>query len=132
MTTLEPRTPTRPERMSTRLEGGIIHHLRAGGVSLVVDARGPRLPRLVHWGADLGDMPDALLSNLAAADVQGVVSNVPDEPVIPGIVTEHATVVIGARGLAKVVAMITNRCVLRARDTQVSHHRGRRRTDLNS
>ena len=35
-------------------------HLRGGGVSLLLDAAGPGLPRIVHWGADLG------------ADVEGV------------------------------------------------------------
>ena len=47
----ESAPPTRPE----------IHHLRAAGVSVVVDARGPRLPRIAHWGADLGDLDDGLL-----------------------------------------------------------------------
>ena len=50
----ESAPPTRPQ----------IHHLRAAGVSVVVDARGPRLPRIAHWGADLGDLDDGLLSDL--------------------------------------------------------------------
>ena len=29
-------------------------HLRGGGVSLLLDAAGPALPRVVHWGGDLG------------------------------------------------------------------------------
>ena len=29
-------------------------HLRGGGVSLLLDAAGPGLPRVVHWGGDLG------------------------------------------------------------------------------
>jgi alpha-galactosidase len=33
-------------------------HLRGGGVSVVVDARGDGLPRVLHWGADLGDNID--------------------------------------------------------------------------
>ena len=44
-------------------------------------------------------MDEALLQNLTSADVPGVVSNVPDEPVIPGIVTEHATGWMGLPGL---------------------------------
>ena len=78
---------------------GDIHHLRAAGVSLVIDTRGPGLPRIVHWGADLGDLSSDLLQNLATADVPSVVTNVPDEPVIPGIVTEHATGWMGLPGL---------------------------------
>jgi len=31
-------------------------HLRAAGVSLVVDAVPPGLPRVLHWGRDLGDL----------------------------------------------------------------------------
>jgi hypothetical protein len=31
-------------------------HLRSSGVSLVLDARGGTLPRVVHWGHDLGDI----------------------------------------------------------------------------
>ncbi len=76
-----------------------LHHFRAAGVSLVLDARGPRLPRIVHWGSDLGDLDGALLSDLALADVQAVVSNVPDDPIAPGILTEHATGWSGLPGL---------------------------------
>ena len=56
----------------------------------MLDTRGPRLPRIVHWGSDLGQLSAQLLDNLAAADIQAAVTNVPDDPVMPGIVTEHA------------------------------------------
>ena len=79
--------------------GRALHHFRAAGVSVVLDARGPRLPRIVHWGADLGELDGALLSDLALSDVQAVVSNVPDEPIAPGILTEHATGWSGLPGL---------------------------------
>jgi alpha-galactosidase len=42
-------------------------HLRASGVSLVVAVGDRRLPRVVHWGADLGDLDAATLSVLIAA-----------------------------------------------------------------
>ena len=47
-------------RPATRLAhpGSAVHHLRAAGVSVVIDCQGPRLPRIVHWGADLGDLDD--------------------------------------------------------------------------
>jgi alpha-galactosidase len=83
----------------TTPDPGAIHHLRSAGVSVVIDARGPRLPRIVHWGADLGDLDPALLIDLAQADIQAVVTNVPDEPVQPGILTEHATGWPGLPGL---------------------------------
>ncbi|MEK8169439.1 hypothetical protein NKH77_05430 [Streptomyces sp. M19] len=56
-------------------------HLRAAGVSLLCDLRGPGLPALPYWGADLGDLPQDGLA--AAADaatlppVPGAVDTVP-------------------------------------------------------
>ncbi|MEO7745404.1 MAG: alpha-galactosidase [Actinomycetota bacterium] len=41
--------------------------LRAGGVSLLVDVEGPRLPRVLHWGADLGPLGAGALADVAAA-----------------------------------------------------------------
>jgi alpha-galactosidase len=41
--------------------------LRAGGTALVLDVGGPALPRVVHWGADLGDLSAADLEDLALA-----------------------------------------------------------------
>lgn len=40
-------------------------HLRAGGVSLLLDIPQSDLPAICHWGPDLGD--------LSAADVQAVI-----------------------------------------------------------
>ncbi len=40
-------------------------HLRASGVSLVVAVGDRRLPRVVHWGADVGEMDAPALSALA-------------------------------------------------------------------
>ncbi|MCT9818826.1 alpha-galactosidase [Microbacterium sp. W1N] len=40
----------------------MIHHLRAAGVSLVVDSRGARVPAISHWGADLGEVSPADLA----------------------------------------------------------------------
>ncbi|MEU4424057.1 alpha-galactosidase [Actinoplanes sp. NPDC024001] len=43
-------------------------HLRAAGASLVLDARGAAVPAILHWGADLGDVPlDALADALVPA-----------------------------------------------------------------
>ncbi len=50
----------------------MIHHLRAAGSSLVLDARGTRLPAIVHWGADLGDLDDAALAAMVDALVPAV------------------------------------------------------------
>lgn len=48
-------------------DGGSIVHLRAAGVSLVLDSRGAALPAILHWGADLGDLTAADLDQLALA-----------------------------------------------------------------
>ena len=39
-------------------------HLRGGGTSLVVTTSGARLPRVLHWGPDLGDLTDADLATM--------------------------------------------------------------------
>ena len=62
---------------SAQLPAGAIHHLRAGGVSLVLDTRGPRLPRIVHWGSDLGELSAEPPDNVATADIQAAVTTSP-------------------------------------------------------
>lgn len=42
-------------------------HLRRGGTSVVVLADGGRLPRIIHWGEDLGELDAAALADLARA-----------------------------------------------------------------
>lgn len=79
--------------------GSAIRHLRAAGVSVVLDCSGPRLPRVVHWGADLGDLDQVTLENLVRADIQAVVTNVPDQPITPGVLAEHSTGWMGLPGL---------------------------------
>lgn len=53
--------------------GGLLQ-LRAPGTSLVLDCSGDRLPRVLHWGDDLGDLestgPDALGALAAASAVR--------------------------------------------------------------
>jgi alpha-galactosidase len=41
--------------------------LRRDGVMVVLDIAGPQLPRIVHWGADLGELTDAEIAQLPAA-----------------------------------------------------------------
>ncbi len=89
----------RPADLGLNHPGSAVRHLRAAGVSVVIDCRGPRLPRIVHWGADLGDLDRTTLDNLVRADVQAVVSNVPDQPISPGLLAEHSTGWLGLPGL---------------------------------
>ncbi|WP_372594943.1 alpha-galactosidase [Actinotalea sp.] len=67
----------------------MIHHLRAAGSSLVLDARGSRLPAIVHWGADLGDLDERGLTALADSAVPAVGPSSIDLPlrvsVLPGL-----------------------------------------------
>ncbi|MGJ4846262.1 hypothetical protein [Leifsonia sp. Le1] len=44
-------------------------HLRAGGVSVLLDHRGGLLPSIVHWGADLGDLTAQDAHAVALANV---------------------------------------------------------------
>lgn len=47
------------------IENTSVHHLRAGGVSLVLDTHGGGLPSVLHWGADLGELSEPALAALA-------------------------------------------------------------------
>lgn len=53
--------------------------LRAAGASLVVDAAG-RMPRVLHWGADLGPVDAALADALRASATPAILNNSPDVP----------------------------------------------------
>ncbi|TDE89601.1 alpha-galactosidase [Occultella glacieicola] len=44
-----------------------IEHLRRGGTSVVLNLDGGRLPRILHWGTDLGDLTSAALEAFAGA-----------------------------------------------------------------
>ena len=58
---------------------GTVHALRAAGVSLVVDLVGP-LPRVLHWGADLGPIDARTADALRATSIPAVLNNSPDVP----------------------------------------------------
>ncbi|PZG18164.1 alpha-galactosidase [Nonomuraea aridisoli] len=52
--------------------------LRAAGVSLVLQVVEP-IPRILHWGADLGDLDAAARSALALTSVPATLNNAPDD-----------------------------------------------------
>lgn len=58
---------------------GAVLLLRAAGTSLVIDAAG-RVPRVLHWGADLGPLDDAAAQALRATAGPAVLNNSPDVP----------------------------------------------------
>jgi alpha-galactosidase len=73
-------------------------HLRAGGVSLVLDLPdGP--PVVLHWGADLGPVEPDALRGLAADLAPPVDHNAPDVPVRVGVLAEGSSGWVGAPGL---------------------------------
>jgi alpha-galactosidase len=76
-------------------------HLRAAGVSLVLDARDGFLPAVLHWGHDLGDVGPADLAELAFASRPTAVPNDIDDPRRAGaLLAEHAHGWNGRPGLA--------------------------------
>ena len=64
----------------------MIHHLRAAGVSLLVDARGTGMPTIVHWGRDLGELDDEQAEAVVAASVPAIAPSSIDVPFRLGIV----------------------------------------------
>ena len=74
-------------------------HLCRSGVSLVLDCRGPGLPTVVHWGAELRHASTADLEALALGAVPGSVPSTPDVPVPVSLVPENARGWSGRPGL---------------------------------
>ncbi|TDB75562.1 alpha-galactosidase [Micromonospora sp. KC723] len=77
-----------------------IIHLRRARTSLVLDARGVGLPRVLHWGADLGPTPAADLPALAAVTVPPVAPSSFDQPVALSLLPEASAGWSGRPGLA--------------------------------
>ncbi|MFC4555810.1 alpha-galactosidase [Georgenia faecalis] len=76
-----------------------IRHLRAGGTSLVLDCTGTALPRVLHWGADLGDLDGADLATLRRVSEPPLVSGQADVVVPLGLLAEHSAGWLGTPGL---------------------------------
>ncbi|MCW3839129.1 alpha-galactosidase, partial [Micromonospora yasonensis] len=75
-------------------------HLRRARTSLVLDARGPGLPRVVHWGADLGPLPADDLPALVDATIPPVVPSSFDAPMVLSLLPEASAGWSGRPGLA--------------------------------
>lgn len=74
-------------------------HLRAAGVSLLLDVEGDRLPRVLHWGADLGDVPGGELAALRAASVPPLAPGSTDTPVPVSLLPEQSLGWLGTPGV---------------------------------
>ncbi|MDC7335953.1 glycoside hydrolase family 36 N-terminal domain-containing protein [Streptomyces lydicus] len=75
-------------------------HFRAAGAGLVLDVSGNGLPRVVHWGADLGECGPGGLAGLRTADVAQTVSNALDEPVPLSVLPQQSAGWPGTPGVA--------------------------------
>jgi alpha-galactosidase len=74
-------------------------HLRAAGVSLLLDLSGGTLPRVTHWGADLGPLgPDELAAVKLARRPQPIGYSV-DGPVDVAVLPEQSAGWLGTPGL---------------------------------
>lgn len=74
-------------------------HLRADGVSVLVDVRGGELPAVVHWGDDLGPLTAADAAAVVEAAAAPLVSSGPDEAPRLAIVPEPRTGWLGRPGI---------------------------------
>ncbi|WDZ83567.1 alpha-galactosidase [Micromonospora cathayae] len=75
-------------------------HLRRARTSLVLDARGPGLPRVVYWGTDLGPLSAADLPALVDATVAPLVPSSFDVPAVLSLLPEAGAGWSGRPGLA--------------------------------
>ncbi|SFJ65586.1 alpha-galactosidase [Cellulomonas sp. KH9] len=74
-------------------------HLSAAGVSLVLDVSEGMLPRVLHWGAHLGDPGPAELEQLRATAVPPVSSATVDHPVPLALLPEQSAGWLGTPGV---------------------------------
>jgi alpha-galactosidase len=74
-------------------------HLRAAGVSVVLDTTGERLPRVLHWGADLGEVADAELAELRRVSVPPLAPGSTDTPVPVSLLPEQSLGWLGTPGV---------------------------------
>ena len=76
-----------------------ILHLRGGGTSVVVDTRGERLPRIAHWGPDLGVLAPESLAALVDAQAPQRVSGGTDQTAPFSLLPEQSQGWLGTPGL---------------------------------
>ncbi|HET8616786.1 MAG TPA: alpha-galactosidase [Actinomycetales bacterium] len=74
--------------------------LRAAGTALLLDVGGPALPRVVHWGADPGDLTTGQARTLALAAAPALPNSGLDAPWAPSLVPSEADGWSGRPGVA--------------------------------
>ncbi|MFC4534568.1 alpha-galactosidase [Sphaerisporangium dianthi] len=75
-------------------------HLRAGGTSMVVATDGGRLPRILHWGQDLGPLTGEVLADLRQAALPAVGDSPVTYPQPVPVLPQLAEGWLGRPGLA--------------------------------
>lgn len=83
----------------TGVQSGTLTHLRAAGVSVVLDTRGGGLPAVLHWGRDLGELSDDDLLEFALAVVAPAGDSLIDVPERVSILLTPAEGWVGTPGL---------------------------------
>ncbi|TNC17285.1 alpha-galactosidase [Georgenia sp. 311] len=78
---------------------GTVHHLRAGGTSVVLATAGTALPQVLHWGPDLGDVDRHVLVDLVRVSEPPLVSGQLDVVVPLALLAEHSSGWMGTPGL---------------------------------
>ncbi|MGN8552130.1 UNVERIFIED_CONTAM: alpha-galactosidase [Microbacterium sp. SLM126] len=76
-----------------------IEHVRRGGTSLVVTVSGDRLPRILHWGRDLGDLDESELETLERCSLPAVGDTVIYAPQPIPVLPQLAEAWLGRPGL---------------------------------
>ena len=76
-----------------------ILHLRAAGTSVVLDCRGGRLPRVLHWGHDLGSLGLPSLEALAEGLLAQRPTNTLDVDAPLSLLPEQSAGWLGTPGL---------------------------------
>lgn len=74
--------------------------LRADGVGVVVDLTDGRLPAVVHWGADPGELTSAEVAATVLTGVPPIGPNMVDEPPRLALLPEHHTGWVGRPGIS--------------------------------
>jgi hypothetical protein len=67
---------------------------------LLLDRTGDSLPRVLHWGADLGEVTEARAEDLRLAGLPQKVSNTTDEVVSVSVLPEQSAGWLGTPGVA--------------------------------
>jgi len=95
---MAPRSAPLPRDVPPEVPSGVMQ-LRAAGVGLVLDLTGGTLPRVLHWGADLGALGPAELRDLRLARAPQPIGFPVDGPVEVAVLPEQSAGWLGTPGL---------------------------------